>query len=662
MGSPSALQRVRRAVFGAPLDPFNPGARHSVALMAILAWIGLGADGLSSACYGPEEAFLALGSHTHLGLYLAVLTAATVFIIAIAYNQVIELFPNGGGGYKVATQLIGPRAGLVSGVALIVDYVLTIAISAAAGMDALFSLLAPEAQPHKLLAALAVVGLLLTLNLRGMKASIQVLLPIFAGFVLTHGFLIIYGIEAHFDLVPNVIPNTLADTRSLVQENGWMFAAALFLRAYSLGGGTYTGLEAVSNNVHLMVEPRVKTGQWAMFYMALSLSFTAGGIILLYLLWGAAPAEGRTLNAVTFGWIIESLGWGSGVNAAALSVVLFFEAALLLVASNTGFLAGPAVLASMALDSWMPQQFRHLSNRLVTQNGVIIMGVAAMAVLVGTGGAVSVLVVLYSINVFLTFSLALFGLCRYWLSHRGHPRWTRRLALSALGFTVTSAILVITVVEKFSEGGWATLLITGLLIGVCFAIRRHYDDTKRQLARADELYGGEAYGSHATLAIPERSAPTACFLVGGSRGGGIYALKWVMEHFPGHFRNFVFISARAVDVQSFGGKENLKLMQQESTVNLRYFVNYCHSHGWPAKSKIAFGIDSAEEIMKLAEEVRAEFPNTIFFTSKLVFPKENWFVRILHNQTALAMQNRLHLRGMQMVILPMKVYDAPAAA
>src|SRR5204862_2255423 len=134
-------EKLRDLVIGAPLDPLSQKTRQHIALIAFLAWVGLGADGLSSSAYGPEEAFRALEAHTHLGLFMAIATAATVFIISLAYNQVIELFPTGGGGYRVATSLIGPRAGLVSGAALIVDYVLTIAISVASGVDALFRLL-----------------------------------------------------------------------------------------------------------------------------------------------------------------------------------------------------------------------------------------------------------------------------------------------------------------------------------------------------------------------------------------------------------------------------------------------------------------------------------------------------------------------------------------
>src|SRR5437016_2030282 len=398
-----ALAKLRQRLVGRPLDPLDTRTRRHIALVAFFAWVGLGADGISSSCYGPEEAFKALGEHAHLGLYMALATAATVFIISLAYNQVIELFPTGGGGYRVATSLIGPRAGLVSGAALIVDYVLTIAISVASGVDALFSMLPASASVFKLGTELSLVAVLLVMNLRGMKESIKILLPIFLGFFITHTFLIAYGILGHTEGLPGVVPDAIEDTRKLAQDIGWVAALSLFLRAYSLGGGTYTGIEAVSNNVQTLREPRVRTGKLTMFYMAVSLAFTAGGIVLLYLLWNAQPVEGQTLNAVLFGTIIESFGLPSSFNRIALLAVLVTEAGLLFVAANTGFLGGPQVLSNMAGDSWLPHQFRHLSTRLVTQNGIVIMGLAALVILLWSRGSVDLLVVLYSINVFLTF-------------------------------------------------------------------------------------------------------------------------------------------------------------------------------------------------------------------------------------------------------------------
>lgn len=654
----TALSKLREIVIGKPLDPMNPETRRHMVLISFLAWIGLGADGLSSSAYGPEEAFLALGEHTHLGLYLALATAITVFIISLAYNQVIELFPNGGGGYKVASHLIGPHAGLVSGAALLVDYVLTIAISIASGTDALFSLLPLAAQPFKLAVEAGLAVLLIALNLRGMKESIKLLLPIFIGFFLTHVFLIGYGIAAHAEGLPLLIPNAVGETAALTKELGWIFVASLFLRAYSLGGGSYTGLEAVSNNVNILAEPRVRTGKWTMFYLAVSLSIVAGGIILLYLLWEAQPVPGQTLNAVTFKAIIEHLDLGTPfANAMGLLVVLVLEAGLLFVAANTGFLGGPAVLSNMAADSWVPRQFRQLSSRLVTQNGILLMGLGALGVLLWSNGSVSLLVVLYSINVFLTFSLSLLGLTiHWWRRRRDAPHWRRRFALSVVGLIVTSGILAVTLVAKFTEGGWLTVVITGSVIGLCLVVRWHYDETRTQLRKIDALFSSR--GPLDEVANPPQldpQKPTAVFFVGKNRGVGMHALLWVQRLFPDHFRNFVFISIGEVDAQSYDGAGALRTLQYEIENSLHYYINFCHRHGLAATSRLAFGTDPVVELLKLTDEIMQEFPNSVCFASNLIFVHDNFFTRWLHNQTALAMQQQLHLQGIQMVILPMKV-------
>jgi amino acid transporter len=649
---------LRRLVTGAPLDPLDPATRKHVALIAFFAWVGLGADGLSSSNYGPEEAFLALGSHTHFGLYLAVAIAITVFIISLAYNQVIELFPNGGGGYKVATNLIGPYAGLVSGAALMVDYVLTVAISVASGADALFSLLPLALHPFKIGFECVMLGVLVTLNLRGMKEAIKVLLPIFVGFVVIHVFLIGYGIYAHADRLPSLIPDTLGETSALARETGWIFVVSTLMLAYSQGGGTYTGLEAVSNNVNTLAEPRVATGKWTMFYMATSLAFTAGGIMLLYLLWDATHSPGQTLNAVVFKSIIEHLDLGSAfANQGGLLVVLAFEAGLLFVAANTGFLGGPAVLSNMAADSWVPRQFRQLSSRLVRQNGVLLMGLAAFAVLVWSNGSVGLLVVLYSINVFLTFSISLFGLCIYWWrNRRSRGNWLRRLLLSLLGLIVTASILAVLVIEKFGTGGWVTIVITGLVIALCLAIRWHYAETREQLRKIDKLFSSPpVVPDVANPPALDPNAPTAILFVGKNRGVGMHALLWVQRLFPGHFKNIVFVSIGEVDAQSYDGQGALRTLQYTIENSLRYFVNFCHNHGLAATSYIGFGTDPVEELSKLTETITRDYPNNVCFASKLVFMHDNLFTRLLHNETALSMQQRLHLKGQQMVILPMKI-------
>ncbi|MBK9605153.1 MAG: APC family permease [Betaproteobacteria bacterium] len=654
----SFLRSLRNVVIGKPLDPLNVKGREHLALAAFLAWVGLGADGLSSAAYGPQEAFLALGANSDLGLYLALATAVTVFIIALAYNQVIELFPTGGGGYRVTTSLLGPYAGLVAGAALIVDYVLTIAISVASGIDQLFSLLpSPEkAAPYKLWVEIPVVLGLLVLNLRGMKESIKILLPIFLGFVITHLALIIYGIAVHAGDLPNVVARTSAATASLTAQVGIVGAISAMLLAYAQGGGTYTGIEAVSNNVNSLAEPRVQTGKRTMLYMALSLAIAAGGILLLYLLWQVKHVEGTTLNAVLFGSIIADFGIRDPyVNWMLLTIVLVLEAGLLFVAANTGFLGGPSVLYNMAADSWVPHKFRYLSTRLVTKNGIIMMGLAALLILYGTKGETTLLVVLYSISVFLTFALSLFGLCRYWFIHRDQPHWFRRLLLSLVGSAICAVILVMLIVNNFTAGGWATLFIIGGIVAICIYIRHHYDDTKVQLRKIDAIFAGQPMGPQDCEPALLPDAPTAVFLVGSSKGGGIHTLLWVQRMFPDHFKNFVFINARTVDVRSYGGAEALEAAKKSAQGALDYFVNFCHSYGLAAKSYLAFGTDPVADYTHLSEKVAGDFSNCIFFASKLVFQDENWFTRLLHNQAALALQRRFHFKNMQLVILPMKL-------
>ena len=257
---------------------------HSMSLVALLAWVGLGADGLSSSCYGPEEAFKALGNHTHLSLFVALASIITIVVICASYSQIIELFPTGGGGYLVASKLLSPTAGVVSGAALLGDYVLTIALSVASGADAIFSMLPEHYATYKVSFSAGAVIFLTVLNLRGVKESVILWVPVFFVFVGTYTFGIIWAISAHFGDLPQIAQGVTTDIHAGAAEVGLIGMLAVMLRAYGLGAGTYTGIEAVSNAVNTLREPRVQTGKRTMLYMAVSLSFVVGGLLLAYLL------------------------------------------------------------------------------------------------------------------------------------------------------------------------------------------------------------------------------------------------------------------------------------------------------------------------------------------------------------------------------------------
>jgi amino acid transporter len=649
----SFSEKIKQVLLGGPLNPFNPQILRHVSLIAFLAWVGLGADGLSSSCYGPEEAYIALGTHPHFALYIAIATAVTVFVISLGYNQVIELFPSGGGGYKVASKLLGAHIGLISGAALIVDYVLTIAVSTASAMDALYSLLPENLLSYKLLSEVGLIFALLLLNMRGMKESIKFLMPIFLGFFILHVYLILYGIFAHHQGLTLIVPNALQETREMITSVGWIPVLALIFHAYSLGSGTYTGLEAVSNNVNRLREPRVATGKWTMFYMAVSLSMTAAGMILLFLLWAPEQHIGQTLNAVVFHSILGDTQTGKIL----LMLTLLLEAGLLFVAANTGFLAGPSVLANMAIDGWMPNRFRHLSTRLVIQNGLFLFGLFAIGILIWCEGKVSLLVVLYSINVFITFSLSLFGMCVYWARERSKasPQWLWRLGFSFFAFAITSIILCITLISKFQQGGWLTVIITCGVIVICLLIKRHYTMFSKKLSQLDVQLKQPLV--HPLNHVPiDHQQPTAVILVGKSTGVAMHTLLNVIRMFPRHFKNFVFISAGIVDVESFAGQSSLEEMRSHVNENLQYFVDYCHQYGIAAEAYASFGTDTVEELTKLAVDVGKKYPNCIFFSSKLIFEHDNFITRFLHNETPLTVQRNLHLEGKELVILPMKIH------
>ena len=651
-------------LLGGPKNLFDPRIHHNLALIAFFAWVGLGSDGLSSSSYGPEEMFLQLGEHRHLAMYLMVAVVGTVFLISASYRQIIELFPTGGGGYLVATKLLGPVPGIVSGSALVVDYILTIAISVASGCEAIFSFLPPEWSHFKLITEFVVVLSMTGMNMRGVKESVLVLTPIFLGFILSHVALILFGIFTHTASFGHLFVDTVSDTQVAVGDLGLMGVILISLRAYSLGGGTFTGIEAVSNSTEILREPRVETGKRTMLYMAASLAFTAAGILLCYLLNDVQHQPGMTLNAslwkqLTTGWRVGGLDAGTAV----LWFTLISEGALLFVAAQTGFVAGPRTLGSMAVDNWVPKRFAHLSERLVTQNGVVTMGLAAALTLLYSRGQVRILVVMYSVNVFLTFTLTQLGMARHWWSTRAQQEhWRRRLAIASLGTLVSAGILTIMATLKFLEGAWVTLAVTGGFIVFCFLVRTHYRRVRRLLSSLDDVL--------TNLPMPEPKnppdlapdGPTAIVLVESYAGLGIHTLLSVQRLFPRHFKNFVFCSVGLVDSGQFKGVRDMQALEDLVRADLEKYVQLASRMGHYAEYRITLGTDLIAELEGMCLDLIKEFRRPVVFAGQLVFQRENLFTRSLHHETAFSIQRRLQFNGIQLIILPIRVWERRPAA
>jgi amino acid transporter len=648
---------LKSMIFGRERSLTDRNLFQHISLIALFAWVGLGADGLSSSCYGPEETFKALGGYPHLSLFVALASVITIIAICASYSQIIALFPTGGGGYLVASKLLSPATGVFSGCALLIDYVLTITLSVASGSDALFSLFPASAQAYKLAFAIAgLIGLTL-INMRGVKESVLIWVPIFAVFVLTHTFAIVYAVATHASGLGEVATATAHEVHAVSSSVGMWGLMALLLKAYSMGAGTYTGIEAVSNGLPVLREPRVRTGRRTMVYMGVSLSVTVAGLLVAYQLYGVQKYDGKTLNAVLFDSM--TAGWVHGAAGAFIIVTLVSEAALLIIAAQTGFLDGPRVLANMALDRWFPTRFANLSERLVTQNGILLMGTAGFLMMVATRGSVDLLVIFYSINVFITFSLSQLGMIRHWWRMRATDgTWGRKLAVNGFGFVLTFSILVSLTAVKFFEGGWATLLITGLLVAAAFAIKRHYAGVAAQLKRLDTIVEAaeiESSSAQQEPRAPDPKARTAVILVNGFNGLGLHTLLNVPRMFGDTFRNFVFIQVGSVDAGNFKGVADIDALRKHTEAEAERYVHFARSRGYGSRAYTTIGYDVVGEVMKLARDAASDFPNHVFFAGQLLFTNETNVTRWLHNHTVFTLQRRFFLSSLPFVILPIRV-------
>jgi hypothetical protein len=470
--------------------------------------------------------------------------------------------------------------------------------------------------------------------------------------VITHAVLIGYGISTHIGQVKPLIGEVQTNFKVGLTTLGSLGMLAIFLRAFSLGSGTYTGIEAVSNGMQIMREPKVHTGKRTMVYMATSLAVTASGLLLCYLLFKIKPVEGRTLNAILSESVFGS--WPMG-NMIALITILS-EGALLVIAAQTGFIDGPRVMANMAIDSWLPRRFAALSERLTMQDGVLLMGIAAFMLLLYTHGSIAALVVMYSINVFVTFSLSQFGMIRFFIKHRGKDRnWKKHIIIHIIGLILCLTILIVTVYEKFGEGGWVTLFVTSLVIGLCYLIRSHYKKVLVAMRKLGDILTDIPPSGPFNNDPVNPKDMTAILLVSGFSGFGLHTLLSIVRNFPNVYKNFIFVSVAEVDSGSFKGIAEMEALRKSVEQDLIKYVKVTRQHGFPADYMTETGTDVIETVTDLVESTVIKFPMSTVFTGKLVFRNEHPFQKILHNETANAIQRRLQWDGITTVILPIRV-------
>jgi K+ transporter len=286
------------------------------------------------------------------------------------------------------------------------------------------------------------------------------------------------------------------------------------------------------------------------------------------------------------------------------------------------------------------------------------MGFASLAFLIYSHGDVKLLVVMYSINVFLTFTLSQLGMCRHWWDVRKSPeRWRHGLFINGLGLVLTATILCVTVATKFAEGGWVTIVVTFVFVSICQVIRWHYDRIATALKRLDETLLGIPFQPDLTAPAPQKTpgAPTAAIIVRDFDGVAVHTLLNVQRLFPNHFKNVVFISVGVIDTGQFKGHSEIEHLRRKKEEDLKSFVDFSTCLGWYTEYRFDLGVDLIAELEQLCDSVAREFPRAVFFSGKLVFEEENLFTRLLHNHTPFTLQQRLQFAGRDMMILPIRV-------
>jgi amino acid transporter len=469
------LTSIRRALFGRPLATEAEGSeRLSVATgYAILA-----SDNISSSAYATEEAMrvLALAGVAALTLTMPIALAivAVLAVVVLSQLQVIRAYPGGGGSYVVTSDNLGRLPGLVAASALLIDYVLTVAVSTAAGIAAITSFI-PALHDIRVPLGLAFIAILVIGNLRGIReAGMIFAIPTYI-YVLSLAGLIGYGL---IRVVSGDIPAPAIAPDPVPTSGIAALSVLLILRAFASGSVALTGAEAVANGVPSMKPPEARNASVTLILMALTFGTIFLGLTFLAQAIGVVPdlGEQETLNSLVTRSLVG--------NGLAYYVVQVSTAVILALAANTGFTGFPRLAAVLANDRFMPRHFADRGERLAFSFGILVLAALASVVLVAFGGSVTALIPLYTIGVFLAFTLSQSGLVRRWLRLR--PRgWKLTAAINGLGAVVTGAVLVITTVTKFEHGAWMVLIVMPILVLMLHGISSHYTAAQDSLVVED---------------------------------------------------------------------------------------------------------------------------------------------------------------------------------
>ena len=504
MMSPVRLSRLKRAFLGSPL-PTAQSRHERLAKSTALAVFA--SDALSSVAYATEEILLVLVLAGTVALSysipISVAIAVLIAIVVSSYRQTIRAYPQGGGAYIVSKDNLGVPAGLIAGAALLIDYVLTVAVSVAAGVAALTSA-APSLFPYRTwLCVVAVVGIAVT-NLRGIRESGKLFAAPTYLFIGSLGVLILYGgLGATFDLIPEA-----PYQRHPPGLEG--IGLLLLLRAFSSGCTALTGVEAVSDGVPAFKPPEAHNARLVLTWLGVILIVLFLGITFLAYDFGLTPRAEET--------VISQLArhvFGGGLLYYEIQVVTML---ILLLAANTSFADFPRLSLFLARDRFIPRQFATQGDRLVFSNGILILSGLAAALLVIFRGDTHKLIPLYAVGVFLSFTLSQASMVRRWLRLK-EDGWRWRWWLNAVGALVTGLVMITIAATKFTHGAWIVVILIPTLVIVFVTVHRHYEEVAVQLS----LDG---------FAPPPPMTNTVLVLVGDIHRGVVKAIQYAQSLSP----------------------------------------------------------------------------------------------------------------------------------
>jgi amino acid transporter len=600
---------VKRLLVGRPLATTEMEHQRIPKTIALAVF---SSDAISSTAYATEEIlFVVAVAPSSLALGLSVLVpigiavAVLLTIVVTSYRQTIFAYPSGGGSYVVSRENLGENPSLVAGASLLVDYILTVAVSISAGVAAIVSIPAfSDLAKHRVLLGLALIAFISIANLRGIKESGRLFaVPTYiyiASLVALVGYGLYRVLIAH-DISPIKVNEHAFVGTALTGGTLTMF---MLLKGFSSGAVALTGVEAISNGVPAFRRPESKNAAMTLVWMGLILGTLFMGVQILAHHLGPYPSEKTTVMSQ-----LGSAVWGTGTFM--FVVLQFATAAILTLAANTAYADFPRLSSIIASDGYLPKQLANRGDRLVFSNGVLVLALAAGALIVAFGGLTNALIPLYAVGVFLSFTLSQAGMVRHHQKER-EKGWKRNSVINAVGATATLIVLLIVASTKFTSGAWVPLIVIPMIVLVFKAIKRHYTTVSDGLRVTPDYK-------------PRRMNHTVVVLVSGVHRGVLEALAYAQSLNPNHL---VAVSV----VSNEEDQARLERAWEDFHIDVPLEIVYS-----PYR-------ELTRPILRYVDELDARWENDIITVLLPEFVVRHWWGNLLHGQSALLLKGRLLFR------------------